>query len=318
MKRTVKKTTPTQKRRTVYPASIKKGATIGIVAPAGSLIDKENFAAGIKQLEKKGFEVRFNKKILSARGYLAGTDQERAHEFNTMWADPEVKALIAARGGYGCLRMIDLIDMNRIRKNPKIFIGFSDLTVLLNTITKRTGLVTFHGPVITTIADSDRQSQKSFFDTLLDQAPAQLIPAGLTIIKGGRAKGILAGGNLTTLAHTIGTPYEIPWQDAILFIEDIGEKSYSLDRLLTYLYKAGRLQKIKGLIMGTFSDENRKESSFLLKGVNERIAELFASGDIPVWTNFPTGHSRRNITLPVGVEVEMDSSTPKLVLHCKT
>jgi len=318
MKRTAKKAMPSQKPRTIYPFPIKKGDSVGIVAPAGSLINKEHFTAGIKLLEKKGFRVRFNRKILNARGYLAGTDQERAHEFNRMWADPEVKALIAARGGYGCLRMIDLIDMNIIRKNPKILIGFSDLTVLLNTINKKTGLVTFHGPVITTLADIDRHSKKSIIDTLLGQTPNQLTPAGLKIIKGGKATGILLGGNLTTLAYLVETPYEIPWQDAILFIEDTGEKPYSLDRLLTYLYKAGRLQKIKGLILGTFSDENRKERPALQKKVKERIVEFFAAADIPVWENFPTGHSRRNITLPVGTEAEMDSSDLTLSFYCKS
>ena len=318
MKRTAKKTTPSQKRRTVYPSPINKGDIIGVVAPAGSLINKEKFFTGVKLLEKKGFRVRFSQKILNGRGYLAGTDQERANEFNTMWADPEVKALIAARGGYGCLRMVDQINVNQIRKNPKILIGFSDLTVLLNTINKRTKLVTFHGPVITTLADIDRYSKKSFFDTLLGQAPPQLTPAGIKIIREGKAKGILMGGNLTTLAHTIGTPYEIPWQDAILFIEDIGEKPYSLDRLLTYLCKAGRFQKIKGLILGTFSDEARKERLSLQKGVDERIKELFAVKEIPVWANFPTGHSRRNITLPVGAEVEMDSSALKLTFYGKS
>jgi muramoyltetrapeptide carboxypeptidase len=317
MKKTAKKARPPRTRRTVYPAPIKKGDTIGVVAPAGSLINKENFTAGIKLLENKGFRVRFNNKILNAKGYLAGKDQERADEFNTMWADHEVKAVIAARGGYGCLRMIDLIDLKQIRKNPKILIGFSDLTVLLNTINNKTGLVTFHGPVITTLADSNRKSQKSFFDTLIGPSPEQMTPASLKIIKGGKAKGLLVGGNLTTLAHTIGTPYEIPWKDAILFIEDIGEKPYSLDRMLTFLYKAGRLQKIKGLILGTFSDENRKERSFLQKGVHERIRELFAADDIPVWANFPTGHSRRNITLPVGMKVGMDSSALTLSFYCK-
>jgi len=318
MKITIKKTSTAGKRKAVYPPPIKKGDIIGLVAPAGSLINKENFTAGIKFLEKKGFRVRFNRKIFNAKGYLAGTDQERADEFNMIWADPEVKALVAARGGYGCLRMVDLIDMNLIRKTPKILIGFSDLTLLLNTINKKTRLVTFHGPVITTLTDINTQSKKRFLDTLLGHASTQLSPAGLKIIKGGKAKGTLLGGNLTTLAHMIGTPYEITWQGAILFIEDTGEKPYSLDRLLTYLSKSGRLQKIKGLILGTFSDEDRKERSLLQKGVNERIAELFATEDIPIWANFPTGHSRRNITLPVGSEVEMDTSANKLSFYCKS
>jgi muramoyltetrapeptide carboxypeptidase len=313
MKKTSKKAPLPGLHKVIYPPPIKKGDIIGLVAPAGSLSSKENFTAGIGLLEKKGFRVRFNRKILNASGYLAGSDQERADDFNSMWADPEVKALIAVRGGYGCLRMIDLIDMVQIRKNPKILIGFSDLTLLLNTINKKTKLVTFHGPVITTLADIDRQSKKSIVDTLLGQAPTRLKPAGLKIIKGGKAQGRLLGGNLTTLAHMIGTPYEIPWQDSILFIEDIGEKPYSLDRLLTHLNKAGGLQKIKGLILGTFTDEDKKERLVLQKTVQERTAELLQSVDIPIWGNFPTGHSRRNLILPVGVKVEMDAAASELL-----
>jgi muramoyltetrapeptide carboxypeptidase len=311
----MKKTTEAILRKrhgAVYPPSLEKGDCIGVVAPAGSLLNKERFIAGLTILEKNGFRIRFYRNILNKKGYLAGTDQERADEFNTMWADPEIKAIIAARGGYGCLRMIDLIDIKKIRKNPKIFIGFSDITVLLNTISRRTNLVTYHGPVITTLADMDKQSQKSFWNILFGEAPARLASKSLRVIRGGRAKGILRGGNLTTLAHMIGTPFEIPWNDAILLLEDIGEKPYSLDRMLTYLMKAGRLQKIQGLILGTFSDENRKERQVLQKVVVERVTELIGDTDIPIWSNFPCGHSRRNLTLPVGAEVEMDSSGPQL------
>ena len=167
MKKTNKKATQKKVRQVVYPPPVDIGDTIGLVAPAGPLINKDNFTAGVQVLEKKGFKVKFNHKLLSASGYLAGSDQERTDEFNKLWADPEVKALVAARGGYGCLRMIDRIDLKQIRKYPKILIGFSDLTVLLNAIHKKTRLVTFHGPVATTLASIDRPSTKSFFDTLL-------------------------------------------------------------------------------------------------------------------------------------------------------
>ena len=123
------------------------------------------------------------------------------------------------------------------------------------------------------------------------------------------------GGNLTTLAHMVGTPYEIPWTDIILFIEDIGESPYRLDRLLTHLSMAKRLQKIKGLILGTFTDEAKKESSILRKTVHERITEIFKGIDIPIWANFPTGHGRRNLTLPIGVEVKMDSSAGTVTVN---
>ena len=292
----------------IYPPPIKRGDTIGLVAPAGPLIDKENFTAGVQNLEKKGFKVKFNQKLLNTRGYLAGSDKERADGFNKLWSDPEIKAIVAARGGYGCLRMIDMIDMKQIQKKPKILIGFSDLTVLLNAIHKKTGLVTFHGPVVTTLASIDKQSKTSFFNILTGKRPDLLRPSKVKILKEGKSKGVLWGGNLTTLVHMIGTPYEIPWNDTILFLEDIGESPYRLDRLLTHLYQAKRLKKIKGLILGTFTDEDTKERAVLQKTVQKRILELLKDENIPIWANFPTGHSRRNLTFPVGVDVEMDSN----------
>ena len=312
MKKTNKKAAQKRMHQSVYPPPIDIGDTIGLVAPAGPLIDKDNFTAGKYLLEKKGFKVKFNEELLNAKGYLAGSDQERADDFNKLWADPEVKALVAVRGGYGCLRMIGMIDMKQIRNHPKILIGFSDLTVLLNAIHQKTGLVTFHGPVVTTLAGIDKQSKKHFFDTLTGKTPVLVKPSKVKVLKGGKAQGVLIGGNLTTLVHMIGTPYEIPWNDAILFIEDIGESQYRLDRLLTHLHQANRLQKLQGLILGTFTDDEKKESAKLRNTVQGRIVELLRDMDIPIWANFPTGHSRRNLTLPVGMEAVMDSAVCKL------
>jgi len=314
MKKTGRKAARDKKQPIIYPPPIQQGDTIGLVAPAGSLIIRDAFTAGVQLLEKRGFKLKFNRKLINSKGYLAGSDSERADEFNRLWADPDIKAVVAARGGYGSLRMIDLLDMKLIRKNPKIFIGFSDLTVLLNSIHRKTKLVTFHGPVVTTLATIDRQSQKSFFDTLTQKIPGLIKPSGIKVLKGGRAKGFLFGGNLTTLVHTIGTQYEIPWNDTILFIEDIGESPYRLDRLLTHLDKAGRLKKISGLILGSFADNEKKEKTVLQKAVQTRLTELLHDRDIPVWTHFPTGHCRRNLTLPVGVEVTMDSKAGELLL----
>lgn len=296
----------------IYPPPIRKGDTIGLVAPASSLVDRDLFAAGVEILEQKGFKVKYNRKHLNAKGYLAGSDTERAHAFNKLWSDPEVKALVAARGGYGCLRLIDMIDMKQIRKDPKILIGFSDITVLLNAIYKKTGLITFHGPVVTTLTSIDRKSTTAFFKTLKATASKIIQPSRVEIIKAGKAQGILQGGNLTTLIHMIGTPYEFSWKDTILFIEDIDEPSYKLDRLLTHLYQAKRLQRINGLILGTFTDGERKENRVMQKTVRKRIVELFKGYNIPIWTNFPTGHSRRNLTLPIGSHVKMESSSKSL------
>lgn len=308
MKRTSKKTTAQKKiRKVIYPLPIKEGECLGLVAPAGSLISKKKFDAGVQILEQKGFRVKFNYKLLNTKGYLAGADRDRADDFNRMWSDPEVKGLIAARGGYGSIRMIHLLDMKQIQKNPKILIGFSDLSVLINTVTRKTGLVTYHGPVVTTLTEINKSSLASFFDVLSGHSPQCFKPSSFKMLKDGNARGVLSGGNLTTLVHTIGTPYEIPWDKAILFIEDIGEQPYRLDRLLTHLSQGGRLQKIKGLILGTFTDDEKKENAQMQRTVRKRVIELLGDYEIPVWANLPVGHSRRNISLPIGVEVEMDS-----------
>ncbi|MDX1775224.1 MAG: LD-carboxypeptidase [Desulfobulbales bacterium] len=312
MKKTAEQSARKKTRKIIIPPAIQKGDTIGLVSPAGPLVNKSNFTAGINILEKKGFKTKYNRRLLHTKGYLAGADHARAHEFNRLWADPEVKALVATRGGYGCLRMLDFLEMKLIRKKPKIFVGFSDLTVLLAAINKKTGLVTYHGPVITTLATSDRKSQKSFLATLTDSTISDIDAAKVKVLKGGKARGVLLGGNLTTLVHMIATPYEIPWDQAILFIEDIGEFPYRLDRLLTHLDQAGRLQKIRGLILGTFSDNDRKENRAMKNAVQKRVLELLEKKDIPIWANFPTGHSRRNLTLPIGVYFAMNSSDRSL------
>ena len=315
MKETNKKTVARKQQPTIFPSPIQKGDSIGLVAPAGPLVNREKFTSGIKILEEKGFKLKFNSKLLNAGGYLAGSDQERADEFNRLWADPDVKAVIGARGGYGSLRMVDLLDMKLIRKNPKILIGFSDLTVLLNAISIKTGIVTHHGPVVTTLANIDLNSRTSFFNCLAGNMSNLIRSSQIEVLKKGTAEGILRGGNLTTLVHTIGTPYEIPWKNTILFLEDVGESPYRLDRLLTHLDRAGRLRKISGLILGTFSDDRRKASSILRKAVQERILDLLHDCDIPVWTNFPSGHTRVNLTLPIGTHVEMDSHSGELHLY---
>ena len=308
MKKTTNRTARTKSRPTILPPPLTKGDTIGLIAPAGSIINKNNFSEGVRILEAHGFRVKYNRRSVHAKGYLAGSDRERADEFNAFWADPEVKGLVAARGGYGSMRMTHLLDMKQIRKTAKIFIGFSDLSILLSTIFQKTGLVTYHGPVVTTLAGVDKRSLASFFDVLTGDTLSWISPPKLKILKEGSARGLLLGGNLTTLIHTIGTPYEMPWNHAVLFIEDIGEAPYRLDRLLSHLFQAGILQKIKGLILGTFTDDGKKENAQMQRTVRKRVLELLAGHDIPIWANFPVGHSHRNITLPIGIKVEMDSS----------
>lgn len=298
----------------ILPPPLLRGETIGLVAPASSISNQENLQKGVQFLKDAGYKLKFHRDFRNTEGYLAGSDYERAEEFNSLWLNPEVKAVIAARGGYGSLRMLDNLDLEQIRLNPKILIGFSDLTVLLTAILKNTGLLTFHGPVVTTLDSIDELSQQSFLDTLSGNIPKSMQPDRVTIVRDGFANGVLLGGNLTTLAHLLATPYEMSWQGAILFIEDIGESPYRLDRLLTHLAQARKLDDLSGIILGTFTEADRTDNPELAKCICDRILELVGDKNIPIWADFPVGHGRRNLTLPLGTMVEMDSAAATLKL----
>jgi muramoyltetrapeptide carboxypeptidase len=314
MKKTSHKSASGQPPAVIRPPAVKKGQTIGLIAPSGSIVNQDNLEKGLKILQDTGYKLRSIRNFPVTEDYLAGSDQERADEFNSIWSDPEVKAVVAVRGGYGSLRMLDMLDLEIVRKNPKILIGFSDLTVLLTAIYKKTGMVTFHGPVVTTLASIDEHSRKTFFNTLSGKILPNIRPDRLTIVQNGQAEGLLLGGNLTTLAHMVATPYEVSWQDVILFIEDIGESPYRLDRLLTHLAKARKLDNLSGLILGTFTETDRTESPEMAKCMCDRVLELVGTLDIPIWTDFPVGHGNRNLTLPLGTRVEMDSANSTLNL----
>jgi muramoyltetrapeptide carboxypeptidase len=299
----------------LLPASLQKGDVIGLVSPAGPVQNEENFMSGVSLLKEMGFQVKFPRTpLVSDVGYLAGQDWERAEEFHELWADSETKALLCVRGGYGSLRIIDSLDMKLIRQRPKILIGFSDISILLNTIFKETGLVTFHGPVLTTLAHCGQQSVQLFYETLTGRAPKRVKPARLEVLAGGRARGRLLGGNLTTLVHLIGTPYEMTWDDTILFLEDTGEIPYRIDRMLTHLKLADRFDRLKGLILGTFtSDTAGNCPEYYTDPIWTRVLELMEEKNIPIWANFPVGHGPDNYILPMGIDVEMDSD--KGTLH---
>jgi muramoyltetrapeptide carboxypeptidase len=290
----------------LLPVRLERGDTIAIVAPAGPVLKEEEFISGLNLLREAGFEVKFSRGIMRKDGYLAGSDHARAEELHQLWADPEVKALLAARGGYGSLRLLPLLDMNLIRRHPKIFIGFSDITVLHSGIHKETGLVTFHGPMLTTLAKNDRASLAAFFETLAGHHSESFKTVGLEILKGGNGRGNLVGGNLASLVHLVGTPYELAWQGTVLFLEDVCEAPYRLDRMLTHLQVAGRLHGLAGLILGSFEGCGAPEVIW------NRVLELVTNEPYPVWANFPAGHGRQNLILPLGQDVEMDSQTGRL------
>ena len=289
----------------LYPPALRRGDTIGLVAPAGAWPEEE-FVRGVQIISEYGFKVKIAPNLGQRQNYLAGPDRHRTDLLHAMWRDPEVKAVVAVRGGYGSLRILPAIDYRLIAECPKILVGFSDITALHSAICRETGLVTFHGPMITTLGKIDADSLFSFFETLTRGVCGPVATRSLEVLRGGRASGRLAGGNLTTAVHLVATPYEVDWRDKIVFLEDIGEAPYRIDRMLTHLQLAGRFAGIRGLILGSFTNCGDQELIWA------RVMEIFSTENFPIWANFPIGHGQRNRIVPLGTEAAMDSATGQL------
>jgi muramoyltetrapeptide carboxypeptidase len=295
-------------KQIIIPPRLEPGDTISLVTPAGPVHDADLVRAGTDILEEAGFVVKPPLE-LAKTGYLAGSDESRARQLTEAWRAPEVKGILAMRGGYGAMRLLPYLDPDDFAATPKILAGFSDITILLNVIQRRTGLVTYHAPMLTTLPRCDDLSRQSFLEMLT--GPAGIIkPPALKILTGGMARGQLIGGNLASLSHLLGTPYEPAWRNGILFIEDVGEAPYKIDRMLTQLRDSGRLQQLSGLIMGTFSAGDAQEVEWS-ELIWTRARELTAE-QIPLWGNFPVGHGKRNLTMPVGMAAVMDSTNGQL------
>jgi muramoyltetrapeptide carboxypeptidase len=298
------------------PAPLKPGAVIGIIAPAGQVRDLEGFQAGVQILAEMGFEARFPRELWAGQGYLADSDVNRAEELNRMWADPQISALLCLRGGYGCLRMAARIDLTQVRQQPKFLIGFSDITVLHTHLLQQAGLVSLHGPTLSTLAASDKDSLQRFHQCLTGNWRVPLQIKGVEILRGGaEIKGRLMGGNLSTLLSLLATPFEPDYGGRILFLEDVGEPLYRIDRMLTQLWMTGRLQKPAGILLGDFSLTREMETNEKVghhQAIWERVLQLTAAAGIPVWGGFPFGHGPANMTLPHGAEAIMDSGNGKL------
>ena len=297
----------------LFAPPLTRGDTIGLIAPAGP-IREEVLRQGLGLLRDVGVKkVKYAPDICRHQGYLAGSDQRRLEELHGLWDDDEVKVILAVRGGYGCARLLTGLDFDLIRHKPKILIGFSDLTILLNVIQRQTGLVTFHGPVLSTLARDGRAALEAALNELSVHAQSELRIKGLEVLRPGRAQGRLIGGNLTCLTQLLATPYEPAWDGAILLLEDINEPAYRLDRLLTQLSLAGRLERVAGVILGEFLDSQLNPTSDL-EQVWQRLLELTPE-TMPLWANFPAGHGPRNLVLPIGQTVVMagDQSTLRLL-----
>jgi muramoyltetrapeptide carboxypeptidase len=223
---------------------------------------------------------------------------------------------MAARGGYGCLRLLEQMDFTTIRGNPKVFIGFSDISLLLNQLVRQAGVLSFHGPVVTSLCDCTRAALDRLYNCLTGTWRRAIAPRNLEILRSGeQVSGSLIGGNLNTLMTTLGTRYDFSWRDCILVLEDVNEPAYKLDRMLTQLGLSGKLTQPAGIILGDFtlnSDQQMLEKIKYTEYVWERVLGLTAAAGIPVWGNFPAGHCPENLTLPFGAMAVMDCSKGQL------
>jgi muramoyltetrapeptide carboxypeptidase len=342
------------------PALLKPGDTIMFIAPAGELL-RDRMMLAKKKLEERGYKVKYRDDLFDVDGYLAGSDERRAKELMQAFTDPEVDAVFPGTGGYGTTRILDMLDFDVIRQNPKLFIGFSDITALHAAFNKKAGLLTYHSPAVMYALGGDKpmmpfterylyraiehcpESSEDYTIETIGGDEENKVPQPFSLGKG-KARGRLVGGNLSLLVALEGTPYSIDTTEAILLVEDVGEAPYRIDRMLQQLKSAGKLAKLRGVVVGQFTEseptiskadqfvaflekcwreiqrlfikveepyKRKHNPRFTAEGV---LKQYFEPLGIPVLMNFPIGHAKMNCTLPLGGEVEIDADKATLTV----
>ncbi|MDR3459263.1 MAG: LD-carboxypeptidase [Verrucomicrobiae bacterium] len=306
------------------PDRIHFGDTIGIIAPASAPPDPKAIDRAAAALERFGFKPKLAKNVRARLGFIAGTDRERATDVMAMFTDKKVKAMICIRGGYGAGRILDRLDYGVIRRHPKILSGYSDITALHGALLKKAGLLSIHAPMLNgALADPKvpEFTKKSFFRTVMEAKPAGSICQGYTdktvsILHRGVATGRLVGGNLSLVCASLGTPFAPSFKGKILFIEDISERPYRLDRLLTQMWNAGIFDQVAGVAVGVNADCDEpkgKKKEYQQSGadvVKERLSTL----KVPVVIGLPFGHVDLNATIPVGARATLDANQGDLII----
>jgi muramoyltetrapeptide carboxypeptidase len=262
----------------------------------------------MKILRDWGFQVRCGPEVLEPRPYGLATDKLVARRFEELWLDPEVKAVIGVRGGYGSLKVLPLLDLAALQAAPKMLMGFSDLTNLLWDLHRRLQLVTFHSPVVAQLPELTPAARANFYKWLTAPGPQTMTYPNLTVLHPGAAVGPLAGGNLTTLCHLVGTPYAPQFGGYLLFLEDHNEALYRLDRMLHHLLLAGVLHGVRGVVLGAFINCGSRD------GLLEVFTTALAPLGVPVLADFPVGHQPENQTLPLGARARLDAAAASLSL----
>lgn len=317
---------PLAKPANVVPKSIKPGDTIAIISPA-SCIDSMQVVKAIEMLEGIGFTVKTMPHVFgSYYGSYAADDYARAADVMQAFADPSVKAIMCSRGGYGSTRLLPLLDAEVIRRNPKWLIGYSDITALHAYLNKKANMASIHGPMCGHISKEglDEQSSKYLIDMLTKGIKHQYTLAPSSLNKPGKAKGKLVGGNFLVANGLAGTPYDVlnpdDGEDVILFIEDVGEKIYAIERFLLRMHLEGSLGKVKGIIIGEFTDYRQDEDYPTMEEmISSHLREwgYYDKADMPILFYFPAGHGDPNYPLPMGTETTLDVSAKKATVSFK-
>lgn len=303
-------------RSPIRPPRLRPGDTIGLINPSNAIHERAPFDTAIESIRALGFQVRLGAHARARYGHFAGTDVQRAADVNAMFADPQVNGVLAITGGSGGTRMMGLVDYELIRRNPKFFGGFSDLTALINAIHARTGLVTFHAPM----ADSEwNPFSVDIFRAMLVDGQALtlanprgradvLVPKGdrTTTLRGGKARGPMIGGNLAVLAAMVGSRQWPSFDGAILFLEDVNEWIYRVDRMLSTLRNAGAFDRLAGVVLGAFT-KCEPGDGFGTLTLDEVFDDYFLPLNVPVYRGAMIGHIARKFTVPIGWPVEMDA-----------
>ncbi|MGH9766675.1 MAG: S66 peptidase family protein [Blastocatellia bacterium] len=296
----------------IKPPALRPGDTVAVVAPASNL-KADYLARGVAELDRLGFRVKYEPGILDKARYTAGNDKRRANELMRAFADPEIKAVWAARGGYGSMRLFKLLDENLLGQRPKVFIGYSDMTALHLYFYRRFGWVTFHGPM----AAKDLAGGEEHYDSeILIKAITSASPLGeirspqtemLHRGASARVSGRLVGGCLSLISAMMGTPDELDTRDSILFLEDTATRPYAIDRMLQQLKLAGKLLEVRGIVFGEMTDcVQHADQGYRIQ---DALTECTADLDVPVMFGLPSGHSPRgNLTLPLGVTATLDAN----------
>lgn len=312
------------RQRLIKPARLRPGQTIGLVTPASNTPENEDIETAADIVRSLGFSVKKANNIYARTSYLAGSDEDRARDLNAMFADDDVAAIFCVRGGYGTTRILPYLDYALIRANPKVLMGYSDITGLLNAIFVKTGLVGFHGPNALdnfsdyALGEYEKVLLRPAARTVIGQAPPFATRRGridrqnrLTRITRGKARGRLIGGNLTLLTAINGTPYEPDYSDSILFLEDISEAPYRVDRMLTELWLSGHLDRVRGIAIGKFTDFDSGGNQFSMEEV---FRMRFEPLGVPTLRGLMIGHIDDQTTVPIGIEAELDADAGTLTL----